>query len=223
MARKTTPKRGAQPGTRHRSSKKRRAILDAAAGIFLESGYLGTSVDAIAAAASVSKQTLYQHFGDKETLFVRMVLETIDEVSAPFLEKLDALEAVEPVEEAIRGLARDLIRIVLQPRVLRLRRLVIAEAPRFPELGRAYFERAPGRTIEALADLFARLAARGRLRVEDPRAAAAHFNWLVLSIPMNEILLLGDYERFTLAQLDAFADSGARTFLAAFGARPEHG
>ena len=42
--------------------------------------------------------------------------------------------------------------------------------------------------------MFERLASRGVLELEDPRLAAAHFNWLVMSIPLNEAMLLGEDE-----------------------------
>jgi hypothetical protein len=64
----------------------------------------------------------------------------------------------------------------MQPQVLQLRRLVIGEAGRFPELGRTYYERGPERTVAALASWFQQLAERGRLRLDDPLIAANHFN-----------------------------------------------
>jgi AcrR family transcriptional regulator len=51
-----------------RSARKRSAILEAATTVFLDNGYLGTSMDEIAALARVSKQTVYKHFADKERL-----------------------------------------------------------------------------------------------------------------------------------------------------------
>ena len=103
--------------------------------------------------------------------------------------------------------------------MLQLRRLVIGEASRFPELGRVFYEQGPGRTIAALAAAFERLAARGVLQLDDPLLAAAHFNWLVLSIPLNQAMLLGTDEPASAAELDRYADAGVRVFLAAYGAR----
>lgn len=72
--------------------------------------------------------------------------------------------------------------------------LVIGEAARFPELGRTFYERGPERTIETLAAVFECLAERGALEVDDPRLAAAHFNWLAMSIPLNQAMLRGTDE-----------------------------
>ena len=61
-------RQGGGPG-RPKDPGKREAILAAARTMFLEQGYNGASMDAIATAAGVSKLTVYSHFGDKESLF----------------------------------------------------------------------------------------------------------------------------------------------------------
>jgi TetR/AcrR family transcriptional repressor of mexJK operon len=129
----------------------------------------------------------------------------------------DNFQDTDDLEKDLAELARRLIAIVLQPQLLQLRRLVIAEARRFPDLGRTYYERGPGRTVATLASRFQQLAERGRLRLEDPLLAANHFNWLVLSIPLNETMLTGDDERFTPADLERLAQAAVRVFLAAYG------
>jgi hypothetical protein len=103
----------------------------------------------------------------------------------------------------------------MEPRLLQLRRLVIGESGRFPQLGRLFYERGPARTIDALAAMFERLASRGVLELDNPRLAAAHFNWLVMSIPLNQAMLLGENEPATRAELNRYADAGVRAFLAA--------
>lgn len=202
-----------------RSARKHRAILDAATTAFLRSGYLGTSMDEIAALAAVSKQTVYKHFADKERLFSEIVTSTVTEVAEPVYNEVLSLADSGDVEADLRDLARRMLAGVMQPRVLQLRRLVIGEAGRFPELGRAFYEQGPGRTIAALANAFERLAARGVLEVDDPLLAAAHFNWLIMSIPLNHAMLLGSDERPAPADLDRYADTGVRVFLAAYGRR----
>jgi TetR/AcrR family transcriptional repressor of mexJK operon len=198
-----------------RSARKRAAILEAATTVFLRNGYVGTSMDEIAALAAVSKQTVYKHFADKENLFSEIVDHTVNQVADPVHAEVLDLRDSGDVESDLRELARRQLAQVMQPRVLQLRRLVIGEAGRFPELGRGFYERGPGRTIAALATAFERLAARGILQLDDALLAAEHFNWLVMSIPLNQAMLLGDDSRST-ADLDRYADAGVRAFLAAY-------
>ena len=202
-----------------RSARKRRAILDAGATLFLRSGFRDTSMDEVAALAAVSKQTVYKHFADKESLFSEIVTGAVSEVSDPVHAEVLTLEDSGDVEADLRGLTRELLRMVLQPRILQLRRLVIGEAARFPELGRAFYVQGPERTIAALATVFERLAERGVLELDDARLAAAHFNWLVMSIPLNRAMFLGEDQPLKRPELNRFADAGVRTFLAAYTPR----
>jgi AcrR family transcriptional regulator len=195
-----------------RSARKHAAILDAATTLFLRNGYRGTSMDEIAAAARVSKQTVYKHFADKESLFTEIVVTTVEEIAEPVHREVHALQA----GDDLHALARQLVRKVMQPRILQLRRLVIGEAGRFPELGRTFYEQGPGRTIAALATVFERLTAEGVLRLDDPQLAAAHFNWLVMSIPLNRAMLLGEDDPPPAEELDRLADAGVRAFLGAY-------
>ena len=199
-----------------RSTRKRRAILEAATAVFLRNGYVGTSMDEIAALARVSKQTVYKHFADKERLFSEIVTATVDEIADPNYDEVLNLTDTGDVERDLRDFARGQLRAVMEPRLLQLRRLVIGEAGRFPQLGRLFYERGPGRTIDALATMFERLASRGALKLDDPRLAAAHFNWLVMSIPLNQAMLLGEDEPATPTELKRYADAGVRAFLAAY-------
>jgi AcrR family transcriptional regulator len=200
-----------------RSERKRRAILIAAERLFLDSGYLGTSMDLIAQVAGVSKQTVYRHFADKERLFIEIVTTTVNEISDPVAGEVLALRESASVRDDLLALARLLLRSVMQPRLLAVRRLVIAESARFPELGRAFYERGPGRTIAALATVFERLGAAGALNVEDPQAAAGEFNWLIMAAPINRAMLLGTTD--LQGELEAGAQRGVNTFMAAHGAR----
>ena len=202
-----------------RSARKRRAILDAATTTFLNNGYLGTSMDEIAALAQVSKQTVYKHFTDKQSLFIELVTRSVDEISDPVYDEVVHLADSGDLEVDLRDLARRLVARVMQPRLLELRRLVIAEASRFPELGRAFYERGPGRTIAALASVFEQLAARGALRLNNPALAAAQFNWLIMSAPINQAMMLGSDSIPGRRELNRHADAGVGTFLAAYRGR----
>jgi TetR/AcrR family transcriptional regulator, mexJK operon transcriptional repressor len=206
------------PPAETRSTRKRAAILEAGTTLFLRNGYRGTSMDEIAALARVSKQTVYKAFSDKESLFSEIVSSAVREAADPVYAEVLELEDTGDVEGDLRRFARRLLGRVMQPRLLELRRLVIGEAGRFPELGRLFYEQGPGRTIAALATAFERLAERGALRLDDPLLAAAHFNWLVMSIPLNRAMFLGEDEPPAAAELDRYADAGVRAFLAAYRA-----
>src|SRR5436190_20060303 len=169
-----------------RSTRKRRAIVEAATAAFLRDGYRGTSMDEIAAKAGVSKQTVYKHFADKERLFSEVVVTTVSEASDPVSDEVRNLQDTGDIDADLRDLARRQLATVMQPRLMQLRRLVIAEAGRFPELGRAFYERGPGRTLDALATAFEGLRERGALDLDDARIAAQHFNWLIMATPLNE-------------------------------------
>ncbi len=203
-----------------RSVRKRRAIIEAATDLFLRQGYLGTSMDEIAASAAVSKQTVYKHFADKQTLFRAIVTSTVDMISDPNYEAVVGLKDSRELERDLIEFARGQLRLVMQPQVLQLRRLVIGESGSFPELGQAFYERGPGRTIAGLAEAFELLAERGLLQLDgDPLLAAEHFNWLVMSTPLNRAMLGGDALTPPAADLDQYAEAGARAFLSAYAPR----
>lgn len=205
-----------RPVFEDRSTRKRRAVMEAATDLFLRHGYLGTSVDQIAALAAVSKPTVYKFFPDKEHLFTEIVLDALDRAGDPFRAELSSLAETDHLAGDLRQLARRYIMTVMQPTVLQLRRLVIGASPQVPGLARAYYERAPEQTIRALAGCFQRLADRGLLRPGDPLLAASHFAFLVLGRALDKSLFCGD-RPFSDEELTAQADAGASAFLAAYG------
>lgn len=197
-----------------RSVRKHQAILEAATGLFLRDGFRGTSMDAVASAAAVSKQTVYAHFATKKALFTAIVEGTLDRVGGPF--RAEIAELRDPAD--LRELARNYLEAVMHPQVLALRRMIIGEAARQPELARLYYARAPEGTLAELAEAFARLTEEGVLRAPDPRLAADHFAFLVLGFPLDKALFHVGRPPFTRAELRAHADAGVTVFLAAYGA-----
>jgi AcrR family transcriptional regulator len=174
-------------------------------------------MDQVAALAGVSKQTVYKHFADKQQLFSEIVLSTVNEAGDPFQEDMLNLQESADIEADLRELARRQLAAVVQPKLLQLRRLVIGEVARFPDMGRIFYERGQGRTIPALAAVFDRLATRGMLELEDATLAALHFNWLIMSAPVNRAMLLGDDRPLTEAEVERYAEGGVRVFLGAYG------
>ena len=132
---------------RGRSARKRRAMLDAATSVFLEKGYLGTSMDEIAALAAVSKQTVYKHFSTKEALFIEIVSSTTRQAGDKVHDEMPRFGNGDDPAEYLEAYAYRQLSIVLQPRIMQLRRLVIGEVGRFPELAKALFDGGPKRAI----------------------------------------------------------------------------
>jgi TetR/AcrR family transcriptional repressor of mexJK operon len=194
-------------------------IREAATTLFLRSGYLGTSMEEIATLAGVSKQTVYTHFADKERLFTDLIEGATDRVD-DFLQYVTAvLPETDDLEADLRQVARRYLAQVLHPDLLRLRRLVIGEAGRFPELARTYYERAPGRTLAGLTSCVQRLAERGVLRADDPALAAGSFAYLVLGRLLDRAMFCGVDAELSPADQERQADEAARAFLAAYRAR----
>jgi len=151
---------------------KRRAILDAAAQVFLHDGYTRASVDAIAAVAGVSKQTIYNHFGDKERLLIAVTSAIQGEVLDQQQVLLDAafpdLERLrEPgrLRRELLDLTFEWIRLVQGERISALRTLVYAEAAHHPQLLAQWHENGPRWVLPKLNGLLVRLGEAGLLEL----------------------------------------------------------
>jgi TetR/AcrR family transcriptional repressor of mexJK operon len=207
-----------------RSARKRRAIMAAATALFLRDGYRNTSMDQVAADAEVSKQTVYKHFADKEQLFREIVLGVTGNSEAIITDltsvlRSDKIDSVEDLRTVLTDLARRWIDGVLQPNVLSLRRLIIAEAERFPDLARTYFEQAPSRAIAVIADALRTYERSGLLDLGDARLAAAQLAYLILGIPQDRAQFCPE-ERPSPAERERLAAEAVRVFLAAYHSSP---
>lgn len=205
--------------TETRSDRKHRAILEAASAVFLSHGYLGTNMDLIAAEAHTSKQTVYKHFGSKESLFVEIVTSITDAAGDQVHRERPGLPDDVDVDQLLREYGERQLITVLDPQVLQLRRVVIGEAGRFPELARVLYERGPRRAINELTQLFHTLRDRELIELDDPAVAAERFNWLIMSEPLNRAMLLGDEAIPSRARLRRHVADTVRFFLAAYPVR----
>ncbi len=194
-------------------------ILDTARQMFLERGYDATSLDDVAAASGVSKTTVYNNFQDKEGLFSAVVLAVTERAEQIISELSATLSGDEPIAGRLTAVARALAYGVLNPAVVQLRRLAIAEALRFPGIVTAYWERAPARTLALLTESFTQLAARGQLDIDDPAAAAAIFAYAVLGLYQDQALLQPD-RPLARADLDQHVGQVVAAFLRAYAVTP---
>jgi TetR/AcrR family transcriptional regulator, mexJK operon transcriptional repressor len=199
-----------------RSERKRGTILDAGRELFLTGGYQGTSVDQIAARAAVSKQTVYKHFGDKQRLLFAIVSNALESAVRSLSERIAVLPDTTDLEADLVELATDYLHAVLQGPVVALRRLVVGEANRLPELAELYYEHAPARTLAGFADAFRRLHERGLLCAPESSTAADHFAFLIVGKPIDEALFRGGPRVLEGIDVDTYVRSGVRAFLAAY-------
>jgi TetR/AcrR family transcriptional repressor of mexJK operon len=119
-----------------RQGAKREQIRAAAERLFLDQGFGETSMDAITAAAGVSKQTLYRYYETKAVLFADVLGQLIAE-PAPMLKDSPAavrLRTRADLKNHLTNLSQDYLARILEPRQVALLRVVIAEGSRFPEL-----------------------------------------------------------------------------------------
>jgi len=202
-----------------RSARKDQDIIDAATVAFVSKGYDGTSMDEIAARAEVSKQTIYKHFTDKQTLFGAVVRSTATRANDVVESVTTLLSAAKFMEGGLKELGRLLITMLMNDELLKLRRLIIANADRMPELGRSWYEKGFERMLATMASCFRKLTDRGLMQVRDPELAASHFFGMLLWIPMNEAMFTGNRNPRTKAELEQHADASVEAFLVLYGAR----
>lgn len=200
-------------------SAKRVSIIEAAARVFCREGFSGANIDLIAAEAGVSRQTVYNHHGDKERLFVTVLKEVTERANAGFLQTLSTFP------DHPSDLHADLT--AFTTRINRnclcnddgkfLRKLLQSEAERHPELFTTWRENGPAKLHAALAARFARLALAGHLDIQDPDLAARQF--LALSHADLQMSMMLGIAPTTEEHLTA-ATNAVTTFLRAFGRKP---
>lgn len=160
-------------------------ILYGAIRVFLQYGYAGTSMDRVAAEAGVSKHTIYNHFQDKEGLFValieRLVLHRFD-VEFPSCE----LPQDESPESVLRRIAEIFLGLMDDPEYIAFLRLLVAESGRFPDLAQLYMRKVVQEGDMALGDY---LRSHPQLKLVDPEMTTRVFiGSLVSFILAQEVL-----------------------------------
>ncbi|MEU1801326.1 TetR/AcrR family transcriptional regulator [Streptomyces sp. NPDC019937] len=199
------PRRGAAGRPAGPQPAKRQAILEAAVAVFLREGYTRAGVDVIADRARVSKQTVYNHFGDKERLFLAAVDGERERVAAGFapdsLRTPSAEDDGRDVRAALTAFGHRVLDVLLDERASALRRLVIAEVARHPALRPACAEGEPQQLVKYLAEMLGRRTDRGELDVPDPASAAQQFVALIVQQGLYQSM----YGTRPIAAVDATA------------------
>lgn len=192
-----------------RRSKKREAIQSAAKELFCAEGYTGTSVDAIAARANVSKATVYAHFASKDALFSHL-LGVVADSYVGLTSELLAL----PVADGLRHLARRYVDLLLQPEALCIYRTLITQGPQFPDMVKAWEDGGPRRVLGTMAQYLTLQNERGTLNVPDPDLTARLFLHAVRGEPHSRALTGSSIWSDDCGR---FIDEAVRMVLATYG------
>ncbi|WP_186419237.1 TetR/AcrR family transcriptional regulator [Bosea sp. CS1GBMeth4] len=151
---------------------KRHQILEGANAVFAARGFDAASMNDIAAAANVSKGTLYVYFEDKEHLFVALIEREREKQK----QGMYAALADEPsLTLALTNFGTGLVRLLTGPFALSAHRIVLGVAERMPDLGREFYERGPMQGAQHLAAFLEQRVAAGELAIGDVALAAAQF------------------------------------------------
>ena len=197
---------------------KRRQILLGAERVFLAEGYEGASMSSIARAAGVSKGTLYVYFTNKEALFSEFIEMTCRAQTDTLYEGLFAAGPAD-LRERLTAFGRDFVRFKIGPEAHSIERLIIGEAAKFPELGRAFYEAGPRRGLGRLADFLRLRVEAGELELDDPQLAADQF----LGLCFAELVLkrrMSVMETATPQRIGYIVDRAVDVFLKAYRAPP---
>ncbi len=209
MAAVEPARRGGRP-SREDSERLRQTILDVATGMFLTQGYGATSIDAIARQARISKRTFYHRFPDKAALFGAVVHEVIARIY-PARSGGDPFHGAE-LEAVLLRFAQMALTAVLSPLAIALQRVILSEAPRFPELAAAAMgEGSRAAAVARIAALLERERQAGRITLDKPEFAAEQFLAMVVSLPSRRAMGFGP--PMTAADLDAWAKDTVTLFL----------
>ena len=170
------PSKPQGPG-RPKDMEKRAAILEAAKRLFTETGFEGTSMDAVAQQAGVSKLTVYSHFGDKDSLFREAIRQRCQNLVPDHLYEVpDGIG----VRDALLNIARHHARLTTSPETVGIWRAITSDCRTgSPRMGRLLWEEGPERTHKLMEGFLQQQVDAGQLDIGDVAQAAVQFLALV--------------------------------------------
>jgi len=188
-------------------------LLEAALNHFLDKGFEGATIEAIAAEVQMTKRTIYTRYPDKESLFLAAVLRAIEH-NVTSAERLRAV-VTDDLAQTLANIARLRIDQVMTPNGLRLQRVVNTESYRFPEIFGWYYQLSARPVIDFLAELLGAEVKAGRLAIIEPETAANLFVTMVISAPVRALMTSAV---LSSAEIDERIRAGVHLFL--YGALP---
>jgi len=195
-------------------SDKAATVLTAARSVFLTHGFSAATTDMIQQAAGVSKATVYAHYPTKEALFISV----IDAECERFITTIRALQFQSTrLDDVLMAVAQAYLDLVLSAQGLALFRVVVADAPRFPELARKFYLAGPHTLSEIVAEHLDEAAARGEMdfsAVGRDVAASLFVNLVRGELQLQCLTHPGSVP--SAAQRDLWARAAVATFVRAY-------
>ncbi len=177
-----------------RASTKKDQIRSAAERLFLQNGFAATSMNAITAEAGVSKQTVYSYYAGKEELLCDVLRHLIYNLTAENLSDENVtFNNPGEFEQVLNRLAQQFISCLLQPNYLSLVRVIIAEVPRFPQLGKLFRETVPDQVMKSVMSILEQAQAKELVDIKDLQAAVRMFVGPLLTYILLGGLLAADH------------------------------
>ncbi|WP_158809348.1 TetR/AcrR family transcriptional regulator [Beijerinckia sp. L45] len=193
-----------------RGQKRRREIAAVAERMFFAQGFSDTTMQTIATEAGASKETLYRHFGSKEGLFS----EIVESRANRFIEGLDEnFRRPGTVGDILHNLGTRMLEKMMDRNALCLYRIVVAESPRNPDLGRIFFEQGPEQVKERLTQFLAIATRRGEISCAAPVVSAKIFLGAIITYYHMLGLVLPERPPATRVEIKAHVDEAVAMFL----------
>jgi AcrR family transcriptional regulator len=203
------PRRGRGRPQARSDEETRALILEAARQEFARTGFAATSIESVARHAGVSTKTLYRLFPDKKALFEAMVTNRLDQfVSVVTLRACEGGDIEAALPDALLACAE----LVLDPEVIALQRLVLADSDKFPEIPETFYVKAMRRSVAALAEWLLVQKKRGLIVLDDVEAAAGMLLGMLVFQPQRDVMF-GHKPPPTRRELELRAKTCSALFL----------
>lgn len=205
------------PG-RPKDMEKRAAILAAAKSLFIRNAFAGTSMDAIAADAGVSKLTVYSHFGDKDNLFREVIRSRIQDLLP---EEIYTYDPAADIGEVLHRIAHAHMQIDCQPDNVGTFRAILSDCRQGnPRYGKLLWEEGPARTHRLMEGLLQDAVEAGALDIPVIKTASVQFFSLIKGdLLLRRLFACDECPETAAVEIEAMARTGVTTFLRAYRPR----
>lgn len=204
---------GASPG-RSKNEEKGRQILEAAGSLFMQEGYGAVSMEQVARAAGVSKQTVYSHYGSKESLFSAAIEQKCEDYEIGYQEA----DKERPVEEFLQEFIQHFSDLVTSEAGISIHRVCIGEADKRTELSQLFWNAGPLPIMQRLTHYLEAQVRRGTLDIDNVHFAADQLLFMVKSdVHMRGVLGLPTEE--ARRELPDYLASCLKVFMKAYGVK----